>query len=298
MQIRQREALAGYGFALPWLIGFLVFIAGPMLGSIYLSFTQWDLLGSPLWVGLDNYRYLAVDPLVRQALKVTTIYAALSVPLNLGVGLFLAILLNQKIRGLSVYRTVYYLPSISSGVAVSILWLWIFNSDFGILNGILARFGISGVNWLTDPQMVIISFVIMNVWGAGGSMLIFLAGLQGIPTELYEAAEVDGANWWTRLWRITLPLMSPVIFFNLVTGLIKALQIFTQSYIMTGGGPHNASLFYVLYLYKNAFVFYEMGYASALAWVLFIYILILTLLVIRSSDAWVFYQGSLKGRSS
>jgi multiple sugar transport system permease protein len=298
MQIRQREALAGYGFALPWLIGFLVFIAGPMLGSIYLSFTQWDLLGSPLWVGLDNYRYLAVDPLVRQALKVTTIYAALSVPLNLGVGLFLAILLNQKIRGLSVYRTIYYLPSISSGVAVSILWLWIFNSDFGILNGILARFGISGVNWLTDPQMVIISFVIMNVWGAGGSMLIFLAGLQGIPTELYEAAEVDGANWWTRLWRITLPLMSPVIFFNLVTGLIKALQIFTQSYIMTGGGPHNASLFYVLYLYKNAFVFYEMGYASALAWVLFIYILILTLLVIRSSDAWVFYQGSLKGRSS
>ena len=298
MQIRQREALAGYGFALPWLIGFLVFIAGPMLGSIYLSFTQWDLLGSPLWVGLDNYRYLAVDPLVRQALKVTTIYAALSVPLNLGVGLFLAILLNQKIRGLSVYRTVYYLPSNSSGVAVSILWLWIFNSDFGILNGILARFGISGVNWLTDPQMVIISFVIMNVWGAGGSMLIFLAGLQGIPTELYEAAEVDGANWWTRLWRITLPLMSPVIFFNLVTGLIKALQIFTQSYIMTGGGPHNASLFYVLYLYKNAFVFYEMGYASALAWVLFIYILVLTLLVIRSSDAWVFYQGSLKGRSS
>ena len=298
MQIRQREALAGYGFALPWLIGFLVFIAGPMLGSIYLSFTQWDLLGSPLWVGLDNYRYLAVDPLVRQALKVTTIYAALSVPLNLGVGLFLAILLNQKIRGLSVYRTIYYLPSISSGVAVSILWLWIFNSDFGILNGILARFGISGVNWLTDPQMVIISFVIMNVWGAGGSMLIFLAGLQGIPTELYEAAEVDGANWWTRLWRITLPLMSPVIFFNLVTGLIKALQIFTQSYIMTGGGPHNASLFYVLYLYKNAFVFYEMGYASALAWVLFIYILVLTLLVIRSSDAWVFYQGSLKGRSS
>ncbi|NMB42487.1 MAG: sugar ABC transporter permease [Firmicutes bacterium] len=245
---------------------------------------------------MDNYRYLTIDPLVRQALKVTTIYAGLSVPLNLAVGLFLAILLNQKIRGLSLYRTVYYLPSISSGVAVSILWLWIFNSDFGVLNGILARFGIGPVNWLTDPNMVIISFVIMNVWAAGGSMLIFLAGLQGIPTELYEAAEVDGANWWIRLWRVTLPLMSPVIFFNLVTGLIRALQIFTQSYIMTGGGPHNSSLFFVLYLYKNAFEFFDMGYASALAWVLFAYILALTLLVMRSSEAWVFYQGSLKGR--
>ncbi|MEM3515777.1 MAG: sugar ABC transporter permease [Saccharolobus sp.] len=291
MRRRYKEILVGYLFASPWIIGFIVFIAGPMIASVVLSFTDWNLLSSPKWIGFKNYYVLLKeDNLVFHSLKVTTYYAFTSVPLRVIIGLMLAILLNQNIKLRSFFRTVYYLPSISSGVAVSILWLWLLNSEFGLINYILRLVGINGPNWLGDSRYVIPAFVLISLWGVGGSMLIYLAGLQDIPTEYYEAAEIDGANSLQRFWYILLPLMSPIIFFNLITGLIAALQIFTQAFIITGGGPHNSSLFFVLYLYRQAFTFLRMGYASALAWILFLYIFILTLLIIRSSNVWVFYS--------
>jgi len=290
MNKRKKEILAGYLFALPWIIGFILFIAGPMVASVFLSFTNWNLLIPPKWIGFKNYyTLLEEDELVPQALKVTTYYAFTSVPLRVIIGLLLAILLNQDIKLRSFFRTIYYLPSVSSGVAVSILWLWLLNSEFGLINYFLKLIRINGPSWLTDSRYVIPAFVLMSLWGVGGSMLIYLAGLQDIPTEYYEVAEIDGANSIQRFWYIVLPLMSPIIFFNLVTGLIAALQTFTQAFIMTGGGPYNSSLFFVLYLYRQAFTFLKMGYASALAWVLFIYIFLLTLLIIRSSTIWVFY---------
>lgn len=295
-KLQRKEALAGYLLASPWIIGFILFVGGPMIASIFLSFTDWNLLSAPRWVGLENYRTLLEDKLVVQSLKVTTYYAFTAVPLRVILGLLLAILLNQKIKFRSFFRTIYYLPSISSGVAVSILWVWLLNSEYGLINYFLRLIGIKGPAWLSDSRYVIPAFVLMSLWGVGGSMLIYLAGLQSIPTEYYEAAEVDGAGIVQRFWYITLPLVSPVVFFNLVTGLIGALQIFTQGFIMTGGGPHNSSLFFVLYLYRNAFQLLKMGYASALAWILFIYIFVLTLLILRSSSAWVYYTGSIGGK--
>jgi multiple sugar transport system permease protein len=292
----RKEALAGYLLVSPWIIGFLVFLLGPMIASAYISFTDWDLLSRPKWIGLANFQHMTVDPLVMQAMKVTTIYAFSAVPLRVVGGLFLAVLLNQNIKFKSLIRTVFYLPSVVSGVAVAMLWLWIFNSDFGLLNTLLYFVGIDGPAWLSDKSAVLPAFIIMSLWGVGGSMVIYLAGLQGVPTDLYEAAEVDGAGAVVKFWRITLPMISPVIFFNLIMGIISALQIFNQAYIMTQGGPQNASLFLMLYLYFNAFEYFKMGYASALAWLIFFYIVLLTLFVFLSSSRWVFYSGSVKGR--
>lgn len=294
---RSRESVAGWLFVAPWLAGFILLVAGPMLASAVLSLTSWDIVSPAKWVGLQNYRQaLLNDPLVWHSLRLTTVYAVSAVPLQIALGLFLAVLLNQKIRFQSALRTIYYLPSVLAGVAVAILWRWIFSTEFGLINVLLRSVGVDGPSWLRDPFWVIVSFVLMSLWGVGGSMLINLAGLQSIPTELYEAAEVDGAGALRRFRVITLPMMSPVIFFNTVMGIIAALQIFTQPFIMTGGGPQNASLFFMLYLYDNAFTFFRMGYASALAWILFTYIMLLTLLVFRFSAAWVHYEGSLKGR--
>ena len=290
--LARQEALWGYLCALPWFLGFVVFTAGPMLASVGISFTDWTLLTPPKWLGVTNYQHmLASDPLVWHSLLVTTIYAVGSVPLGIAAGMFLALLLNQKIRGLSVLRTVYYLPSVVSGVAVALLWRWIFSPDFGLINSVLAIVGIKGPGWLTDPSTVLISFILMSLWSIGTNMVIYLAGLQGIPTDLYEAAQVDGASSWTRFWTITLPMMSPVIFFTLITGVIAALQLFTQAYVMTNGGPDNASLFFILYLYQNAFQYFKMGYASALAWLIFLYIMALTILIIRIFGARVYYEG-------
>jgi len=295
--LRRREALAGVLFASPWLVGFLLFILGPMIASIVLSLMKWDLMTPPSWTGLSNYRKLLFnDELVWQALKVTTVYAFSSVPLQVALGLFLAILLNQEIQPLSMFRSIYYLPSVIGGVSVAVMWRFIFGTQFGLLNGLLRQVGIQGPSWLGDPQWVVVSFVIMSLWGTGGSMLVYLGGLQGIPTSLYEAASIDGAGTWAKFVHVTIPMMTPVIFFNLIMGIINSLQTFVEAFVMTQGGPHNSSLFFVLYLYRNAFQLFQMGYASALAWVLFIYILILTLLVIRSSAAWVYYESSLKGR--
>jgi multiple sugar transport system permease protein len=289
----RREEISGWLLVAPWIVGFLLFVAGPMLISIYLAFTDWDLLTPAKWVGLENFRKLIFDDeTVRQSLKVTSIYSFSSIPLQVVLGLAVAMLLNQKVKLLSVFRTVYYLPSVVSGVAVALLWRWIFSPDFGLLNSFLSLIGIKGPAWLADTRFALPALIIMSLWGVGGSMVVYLAGLQGIPTALYEAAEIDGANGLRQFWSITLPMMSPVIFFQMIMGIIGSLQTFTQAYVMTDGGPQNATLFFMLHLYRNAFQYLKMGYASALAWILFIYIMVLTLLVYRSSSAWVYYEGA------
>jgi multiple sugar transport system permease protein len=291
-----RENITGWLMAMPFILGFIVWTAGPMAYSAYLAFAKWDLLGAVRWVGLDNFERAFSEPATLTSLRVTTVYAATSIPLRIMLGLMIALLLNQKIRGLSVWRAVYYLPAVLSGVAVSLLWQFIFSADFGALNFVLSLFGIDGPSWLNSEQWALPALVITSLWAVGGDMVIYLAALQGVPTELYEAATVDGASPVRRFLSITLPMISPAIFFQLVTGIIGALQTFTQAYIMTEGGPNNATLFYVLHLYRQAFQYLRMGYASALAWILFFYILILTLIVLRSSAAWVYYAGELKGK--
>ncbi len=294
---RRREEWAGWIFASPWIVGFLLFTVGPMLASGFFAFTEYDVLTAPRWVGWAHFdRALTDDPKVWQSVKVTSIYAGVSVPLQIGFGLVLALLLNARIRGLQYYRTVYYLPSVLSGVAVALLWRWIYAPNFGLINSFLAYFDIVGPGWLGDQDWALTSMIGMSLWHVGGGIVIYLAGLQGVPTELYEAGYVDGSGRWASFRHITLPMITPVLFYNLVIGIITALQIFTQALIMTNGGPHDATLFMVLYLYRNAFQFFKMGYASVLAWILFAYILLLTLLVYRFSGFWVFYAGELKSR--
>ncbi len=295
-KMARQENIAGWLMASPFVLGLLLWTLGPMFYSLYLSLTNWDLLTPAKWTGLDNYQKMLTDPLTWTALRVTTTYALGSIPLTMALGLGLALLLNSKVRGLSVWRSIYYLPAVLSGVAVSLLWQFIFSADFGVLNYLLSLIGINGPRWLTSQTWALPALIIMSVWAVGADMVIYLAALQGVPTELYEAAEVDGAGSALRFRHITLPMISPVLFFQLVMGIIFALQTFTQGFIMTGGGPNNATLFYVLHLYRSAFQYFRMGYASALAWLLFVYILILTLLVFRSSAMWVFYSGELKGK--
>ena len=288
---RRREALLGYLFLSPWLLGFVVFLAGPMVASLYFSFTEYKVIQTPRWIGLGNYQRMWTDDLFFQALGVTARYTAASVPLGIVVALALAILLNQRIVARGLLRTVFYLPSIISGVAVAIVFAWIFNAQFGVVNYLLSLVHISGPNWLGSPRWALWAFVLMSLWGVGGNMVIFLAALQGVPKSLYEAGELDGASGWQRFWSITLPLITPAILFVAIIGIISSFQTFTQAYIMTGGGPANATLFFLLYLYKNAFNWFEMGYASALAWVLFLIIIVCTVLLLRSSSRWVYYEG-------
>ena len=289
------EERLAWVLVLPWIIGFLAFQLGPMLASLGLSLTEWRMFTPPEFIGLGNYIEMATDdPNFFQAFKVTTIYSVTSVPLRIALGVLVALLLNAKVRGLAFIRTVYYLPATVSGVAVAMVWLLILNGDFGLLNRALGLIGIEGPYWLTDTSTVLASFVLMSLWGVGAGIIIYLAGLQGVPNELYEAAEVDGAGDWVQFWRITLPMISPVLFFQLVIGMIDALQEFAGPFIMTQGGPGNASLFVMLYLFRNGFEFFRMGYASGLAWVLFVYIMVLTLLIIRSSAVWVYYEGEAR----
>lgn len=289
-----QEELAGWLFASPWIIGFMIFTLGPMLFSLIMSFTNYDLF-TWKWVGLANYnRMIVIDDLVLRSLSVTLRYAFLSVPLHLFCGFCLALMLNQKIRGLSIWRTIFYLPSVLSGVSVIVLWVLVLSPEFGMVNSILANFGIQGPNWLGDPKISLYSLVMMSLWGVGSSMLIYLAGLQGISSELYDAAKVDGANDFRQLLNVTIPMMSPVIFFNLILGIIGSLQTFDTAFIATGGGPAYSTYFFMLHLFSNAFLELKMGYASALAWVLFIVIMLLTLLVFRFGAAWVFYEETFK----
>ncbi|HBG16886.1 MAG TPA: ABC transporter permease [Firmicutes bacterium] len=288
------KSLEGYVYISPWLIGFLTFTAFPLLSSIWISLTEWNLFSAPEFVGFANYSKLFSDPLFWQALKVTAKYVFTSVPLRLIIGFTLALLLNNNIPGMGVYRTIFYLPTVTSGVAVSLLWLWIFNPEYGILNVILQKFGIIGPAWLMSETWALPAIIIMSLWSVGGSMIIYLAGLQNIPSQLYEAVDIDGGGWLAKVWNVTLPMMTPIVFYNLVMGIIGSFQVFTDAYVMSNGGPHNATLFYVLYLYRNAFQYFEMGYASALAWVLFAIILGFTLLIFKSSPMWVYYEGEMK----
>ncbi len=286
----KKEAREGYLFILPWLVGFLIFTLGPLVASIFLSHSNWDIFSAPEFIGMANYAKMFGDPLFKKSLWNTFYYTIFSIPLGMAGGLALALLLNQKVKGLPVFRTLFYLPSVTSGVAVALLWKWIFNPEFGIANAILGWFGLPALQWLASPTWAMPALIIMSLWGVGGGMLIYLAGLQGIPGQLYEAAELDGAGTWSCFINITLPMLSPTLFFQLITGIIGSFQIFTQAYVMTNGGPVNATLFYVLYLYRNAFQWWKMGYASALAWFLFIVILLLTLLQFKLSKRWVNYD--------
>jgi multiple sugar transport system permease protein len=288
--LARREAIRGYLFIAPAVLGFLLWVAGPMVISAWLSLTEWDLLSPPEFVGLNNYQAMLKDPLFWQSLKVTAYFTLVSVPLFQGLAFAVALLMNVKVRGITIFRTVYYLPSIVPVVANALLWAWVFNSDFGLLNAALRTLGLPKVLWLQDPSWAMPALITMSLWGLGGAMLIYLAGLQGVPQHLYEAAEIDGANHWNRFRHVTVPMMSPVIFFNLVLGLIGALQTFTQGYIITNGGPQNSTLFYALYLYRRAFTDFKMGYAAALAWVLFTIVLVLSLLVFRYLGRQVHYE--------
>jgi multiple sugar transport system permease protein len=318
---RVREALTGYLFILPWVIGFLVFVLGPMLASLYLSFTRYNpstVRTGIRWIGAENYgKLFTEDPIFWKSLAVTVQYSIISIPLQIAGGLALALLLNQRVRGIAGYRTAFYLPVVLGGVATSLIWMWLFSPSQGLINIGLANLytligedsllaqGIAGLlqfffgrveagsllpGWTSSDRGALNSLILMSLWGLGGSMIINLAGLQSIPTVYYEAAHIDGAGPLSRFFRITLPLLSPTIFFNLVMGVIGSFQVFAQGFIMTGGGPNNATRFYVLYVYQNAFEFFQMGYASALAWILFVIILALTAVVIYTSKGWVFYE--------
>jgi multiple sugar transport system permease protein len=296
--ISQREAIWAYIFISPWIVGFLIFTLGPMIASLFYSFTDYNIVSTPVWKGLANFNKIFFrDPLFWHSLKVTIKFAAMALPLNLAIGFSIAILLNQKITGVNVWRTMYFLPSVIAGVAVALLWVRIFNTRIGLLNPFLKSIGIANPpGWLQDPDWAVPSLVIMSLWSVGGGMIIYLAGLQGIPTALYESAKIDGANALKRFWHITVPMMTPVIFYNLVLGMIASFNYFTEVYVATDGtgGPVRSTLFYNLYLYQNAFRFFDMGYASALAWVLFLIVLLVTLLVFRSSPFWVFYEGEVR----
>lgn len=290
---RQREALYGWLFALPAIIGMVAFDVGPMAASVLIAFTEWNGVTPPQWIGLANYEEILFrDDLFLLSLRITTVFAFVSIPLNLVTGFLLALLLNQKIRGQALMRTLYYLPSIVPLVAVAALWRWIFLRRFGLLDIGLAMVGIQAPDWLGDPNWVLPAFVVMGLWGVGGGMLINLAGLQAIPTDLYDSASIDGANAFQRLLNVTIPMMTPLILFNLVMGIIGGLQVFVVAFVMTQGGPNNASLFYMLHLYHTAFEYFRLGYGSALALILFLYIVVLSALVFRSSTAWVYYEGS------
>ncbi len=290
ISLRTREAIDAYVFMSPAILGLLLFTVGPMVASLFLSFTQYDMLGSAQWIGLQNYRDLFSDPLFWKSLRVSAIYSLVSVPAQLVLALMVAVLLNQKMRGVYIFRSIFYLPTVISGVAVAMLWRWIFNPEFGVINTLLEKIGIQGPGWLTSETWALPALIITSLWGIGGTMLIYLAGLQGIPQELYEAAEIDGAGRFQRFRRLTIPLISHVTFFNLVLGIIGALQVFTDAFVMTGGGPNNSTLFLAVYLYRSAFQYLKMGYAAAVAWVMFLIVMVLTLLVFKSSPFWTFYQ--------
>ena len=291
MSQKRRETISFYLAISPWLIGFLIFTLGPMCYAFYLGFTQWDLFGAPRWAGLANYARMASDPLFAQALKVTVIYTAIYVPAEMVGGLGLALLVNQKVRGVGVFRTIFYLPSVLAGVAYVVLWMWIFNPQAGLLNTLLGYLGIRGPRWLIDPAWALPALLLMTFWGWGRAMVIYLAGLQGVPGELYEAAAIDGAGDWAKFRRVTLPMITPTVLFALILSIISTFQTFTSAFVATNGGPLNATLFYVLYLYQQAFQFFRMGYAAALAWVLFVIVLALTLILFKSGQFWVYYEG-------
>jgi len=294
-RLARHDLRNGLLFAAPWLIGFLCFTLYPIIASIYYSFCSYDGISVMRWTGIDNYKTLLTeDELFWRSLWNTLYMVVVGLPIGLVASLSLALLLNWKVKGMAFYRTVYYLPSITPVVATSILWLWLLNPEIGLINRLLMMMGLSGPGWLVDPKWAKPALIFMGLWGAGGSVIIYLAGLQDVPEQLYEAADLDGANVWQRFRHVTLPMISPIILFNVMMGIIGTFQYFTQVYIMTQGGPQDATLFYALYLFNNAFLNFKMGYASAMAWILFILTLVCTLIIFKTSARWVYYSGELK----
>ncbi len=290
-EISRQENLAGYLFVMPWFLGMLLFVAGPVAVSFVLSMTDWNILSKPSWIGLENYHKLfSDDPLFYTSLRVTLIYTLGAVPLGIAAALGLALLLNQPIRGLGLFRSVFFLPSILSGVAVAMLWQWLFNVDFGVFNSCLRMLHLPELGWLGSETWALPSLILMSLWGVGGSAIIYLAGLQNIPTQLYESAAIDGASEWKQFRHITIPMLSPLLFLTLVMGIIGSFQVFTQAYVMTGGGPNHATEFYALYLYRQAIEYLNMGYASAMAWILLAIVLVLTIIQFSISRYWVYYE--------
>jgi multiple sugar transport system permease protein len=289
-KLRRREMLFGYVCLIPYGLGFLVFLAGPLAYSAWLSFNRYDIVTPPVLVGFDNYRNAIKDPLFWKSLQNTTIYTIVSVPMNVIIGYSVALMLNQKVRGLSFWRAVYYMPSVVPAVATAYLFAWMFNGDVGLVNAALRMIGIQGPNWFGSKQWALPTFIIMNLWGAGGGMVIYLAALQGVPTLLYDAARIDGANDWQRFWNVTVPMTSPAILFMFIMGIIGSFQVFTSVLVITDGAPVNATLMYVLYLYRNGWKYFNMGYAATLAWVLFAIILAVTLLTLKLSGRLVYYE--------
>jgi len=292
-----KEAIYGYIFILPWIIGFLAFTAFPMLYGAYISFTDYSGLADPEWVGLDNYQRLfsGADKLVVKSLENTAWYVAAAVPASLVVGLALALLLNQPVRGIALFRTLFYMPSVVPVVASIAVLMWVAHARFGLINVLLAEIGIDGPGWLTDPNWVKPTLVAWTVWGVGGGMIIYLAGLQAIPQDLY------GAGSWRKFLNITIPMLSPTILFNLVVGIIASFQVFIPALLLSGnnlftpaGGPLNSLLFYVLYVWQNAFIYYKMGYAAALSWVLFLAVLLITIILFRLANRWVYYEADVR----
>ncbi|MEI7633364.1 MAG: sugar ABC transporter permease [bacterium] len=290
-RLSQRETLTGWLFASPWALGMVLFVAGPVVASLVISFLEWNLLETPRWVGWANYRRLVTDdPLFYKSLNVTLLYTAAAVPLGMALSLALALALARPRRGQGLFRTIFFLPTVLSGVAAAMLWNWIFNADFGLVNVFLRHMGITGPEWLASERWALPALIIMSLWGMGGTMVIYIAGLQGIPRHLYESAAIDGAGPLRQFWHVTLPMLSPVLFFTLIMGIIGSFQVFTQAYVMTGGGPNYATFFYALYLFQQAIDFLNMGYASAMAWILFAIIMALTGLQFYFSKHWVYYE--------
>ena len=289
---KKKIDLTPYFFISPWIIGFLLFTLGPLIFSLIISFFNWPIIGNAEFVGFKNYTTMFTkDPQFWTSFGITIKFAFLFVPLNIISALILAILLNQNVKGSGVFKTIFYLPSVISGVALAMIWSWVFSGEYGILNYFLSLFHIEGPNWLLDSKWAIVSMVLASLWGQGTMMLIFLTGLKNIPAELYEAAEVDGANAFHKFFKITLPMLSPTILFNIITSIINAFQQLTLALLLTGGGPAGATYFFAMYVYDNAFKYFKMGYSAANAWFMFIIILLLTLIVFKTSSKWVYYEG-------
>ena len=295
--IRVAEAIKGYVCILPWIVGYLAFTLGPMLTSLYLSFTSYRVLSPPSFIGIDNYVYAVTqDDLFWSSLRRTLTWTLLTVPLGLVFSLLAALLLNQGLEMTSLLRTLFYLPSLTPVAAAAVLWKWILHADVGVLNYLLSLLGIEGPGWLVSPDWALLAMALIALWTSvgGNRMIIFLAGLQGVPRELYEAAEIDGASSFQRALNVTIPLISPTVFFNMILGIIGSFQVFAMAFITTQGGPAYTTWFYALHIYTQAFVSFDMGYASALSWFLFIIIVAFTLVQFRTSSRWVHYEGELK----
>jgi multiple sugar transport system permease protein len=290
----QRNLISGLLFISPWLVGVLIFTIYPIVASFYYSLTSYDVISAPRFIGIENYlNAFTSDPIFFQAIGNTLFYALIFLPLSMLVAVSVALLLNLQVRGLTIYRTLFFLPSIVPEIASAMLWGWILNPQFGLVNALLKALGIPTVGWLSDPNWSKPALILIGLWGFGGSMVIYLAALQDIPQQLYEAAEMDGAGAIAKTWNVTLPMLTPTIFFNLVLGLIGTFQYFTTAFVVTGGsgGPAGSTTFYAMLIYNNAFRYFKMGYASALAWMLFAFVFVLTWVIFKTSGRWVYYEG-------